>query len=66
MALLWSLHRFLVITSFFITILVVIVGAMYFGILNVYPVYSARYPSDVQIVLAVAINGVPFGGDKQV
>jgi len=39
---------------------------MYFGILNVYPVYSARYPSDVQIVLAVAINGVPFGGDKQV
>ena len=39
---------------------------MYFGILNIYPVYSARYPSDVQIVLAVTINGVPFGGDKQV
>lgn len=39
---------------------------MYFGILKVYPVYSARYPLDVQIVLAVPINGVPFGGDKEV
>jgi len=25
-----------------------------------------KKPSDVQIVLAVPINGVPFGGDKQV
>lgn len=39
---------------------------MYFGIYPIYPIYSTRYLSDVQIILAVAINGVPFGGDKQV
>jgi len=58
----WSLCRFLVVTSYFTAIC----GAVYFGIFNVYPVHSACYLLDVQIVLAAPIAGVPLGGDKQV
>jgi hypothetical protein len=39
---------------------------MYSGIPNVYPVHPACHLLGVQIAIAVAINGVPFGGDKQV
>ena len=41
-------------------------GALYFSVLNIYPVYSAHHPLGAQIALVVATNPIPFGGHKQV